>query len=934
MTEPTANTGAPVLVEDGAYPGADSVLAATGVKLIRGDGGITHVPCEAPHQIAVWARPVKLPLYRICFAAPGASGFLALTVADTFRIETAGRDLRASLTTDGKNETVNVPRNTVMGVGEGASEGAKSTLLELRVTGSATAPAEGQPAEGAALSFNGKLTIGDGKRWCSAALVNPRWVVTAKSCFADKPAESIDVPAGAPKEPTTVVVGRTDLAAGGAHTTEIVELVPRADRDLVMARLAQPAFNVTPVAVSVKAPVKGEELAIEGFGRTKTEWVPSKLHTTAFSVGNIAATGFDTAAKTPSDATVCKGDAGGPVVRTENGKPMLAAVNSRSWQNGCLDAAVTEKTGAYTSRVDDLGTWIEKVTAPRGGSQVSLLAGGGGASWSQTGGLGYGEYGASWGKVDGLDVSKVSTVRHGDAVRAYAIAGGRVYSHDLDLATGKWSPWGEVLGGAAGAKDITAAPVGDTVHVLIVGSDGNLYSQAADYRAGRWNGTWTAVGATGLTHITSAVSGTTVRVQGIGGGEVYGRDFDARTGKWSAWGAIPGGAGGAVDIASSVVGNNVHVQIIGSDGAVWTQFGNYDAGRWNDVWTKAGGTGLTRITSIASGSTVELYAVGPDGKISNASMNTATNDWSAFKELRGGLAGASDVSASVSVAPSNVTLAAATSTTLFSQNGKLATGAFGAQWAEVGGAAITQLASVDTGSGIRYVGIAGGRVYDREYNVATNTWGNWNEVPGGAGGVRDISAAMINNVLYVQALGVNGDLYSQVGDYNAGRWNTYWTPITGVTGMTNISSAKAGSYVRLYGIQGGKVYGRDLDTRTGNWTTWGELPGSMTGAKDIAVSNTGHLVHLQVIGADGALHTQTGDYLAGAWKPAWTRIGGTGLTRITSAPAANNVHVYAIGAGSKVQNTTLDTTTGTWTGWREVPGTLTGPADLTATTTK
>ncbi|MCX5297690.1 S1 family peptidase [Streptomyces sp. NBC_00193] len=783
----------------------------------------------------------------------------------------------------------------------------------------------GPDAAAGSHAYLAKLNIGDVEtgRACTSVLVDPRWVLTAASCLAAKPGDA--VVAGKPALKTT--------ATFTGQTREVVEVSASAtDRDLVLARLASPVTGIAPVKRAAAAPAAGVDLTAAGFGRTKTQWVTDTAHTGAFTTDSAAAA--TTLAITGKGADViCKGDSGGPLL---NAAGELVGINSRSWQAGCLGAPAAEtRTGAVAARTDNVGAWIDQTVAPRNGNQVSLLAGGGGAMWSQFGHLGYGEYGDAWAKINGKNVSRVATVRDGDLVRAYAIADGKVYGQDLDLASsGTWSGWGEVPGGAAGAQDISASLVGTSVHVQIVGSEGNLYSQVADYKAGRWNNAWTAVGASGLTRVTSAPAGPIVRVQAVSNGRVYGRDFDTRNSSWSPWGEIPGGATGVKDIASSMIGNNVQVQIIGGDGAVWSQFGNYDAGRWNDVWAKAGGAGLANISSAPTGTTVEVYATDAAGKVNNARLDTTTGSWSTFQELKGGISGTTDVAAAISVAPSKVTLAATTGSALSLQTGSLSSGAFGAQWTAVNGLPITQLTSADTGNTIRYVGVAGGKVYDREYNPSTNVWGTWNEVPGGAAGVKDISTSMINNVLYVQIVGSDGNLYTQVGDYNLGRWNSTWAAIPGVTGLTGLTSVKAGPYVRLYGIASGKVYGRDLDTRSNTWSVWGELPGGMTGAKDIAISRVGHTVQLQAIGADGALYAQAGDYLAGLWKPSWTKVGGTGLTRISSAAAAGNVNVYAIGAGGKVQSITFDTTVGNWTSWLQVPGTLTSPADLTATATK
>ncbi len=209
--------------------------------------------------------------------------------------------------------------------------------------------------------YSAQLVIGDHDRGCSGVLVDAEWLLTAASCFVADPVAGLTVPAGKPALKTTATIGRSDLTSTAGAVREVVELVPRTDRDVVLARLNRPVTNVVPVALATTAPTVGEELAFAGYGRSTTEWAPLQLHSGAFAVDAADAT---TATVTGKDgAAACMGDTGGPVIRTVSGTPQLAALNSRSYQGGCFGIDATEtRTGGIATRVDDLASWVNSKT--------------------------------------------------------------------------------------------------------------------------------------------------------------------------------------------------------------------------------------------------------------------------------------------------------------------------------------------------------------------------------------------------------------------------------------------------------------------------------------------------------------------------------------------------------------------------------------------
>ncbi|MFD6891720.1 S1 family peptidase [Streptomyces sp. NPDC059957] len=571
--EPAANAGAPYVFEDGSYPGSDQVLAETGAKLIRGDGNITHTSCDGKYQIKVWARDLKLPEERMCFAAPWGTGFLTVSIPGAYRIQTYERSVKASISVKDETQSLDIPGNTSKGFGEAGADPSAAVLLELRVTGTSsdTPVGAGQPIDTAGLAFNTKLTIGDGKRSCSGALVDPHWVLTAKSCFADDPAKNNTVAAGPPKDKTTAVVGKSLLITSGGHTSDIAELVPHADRDLVMARLAKAAENITPVPLAATAPATSQELTVAGFGRTQTDWVPSTRHKAVFTAGRVTATGFDLAAKTPADATVCAGDAGGPAFLSENGKPALVGITSLGWQGGCLGTPATEtRTGAFSTRVNDLHDWFQRVRAQSPGWKTQALVQSGSSLYqgvrvndgSWTGFEDVQAQGAA-GSIGGIRNS-AAVGMNGDT-HLLAVSNGGGLFHTIRKQDGTWGTFGnvfDVAGHLGNLTSVTAANIGWDLHVVAV-ADGKALHTVRN-AAGQWTPfrdiTSGKVG--NVTAAATAVVRGELQVTTVIGGKAY-HTIRQGNGNWLGWGDVAAAAGATGPITSiSTVGSGDETHIV------------------------------------------------------------------------------------------------------------------------------------------------------------------------------------------------------------------------------------------------------------------------------------------------------------------------------------------------------------------------------------
>jgi uncharacterized protein YfiM (DUF2279 family) len=226
--------------------------------------------------------------------------------------------------------------------------------------------------------------------------------------------------------------------------------------------------------------------------------------------------------------------------------------------------------------------------------------------------------------------------------------------HTIRNSDGSWqSRFGlieaAVSGGPDGFFQVSCAGVGDSLHVVGVGLDAQLYHTIRNSDGVSWQSFFGLIegavsgGPSGFGWVGCGGTGGALQLVGVGlDGQLYHTIRNADGVSWQNFfglveGAVSGGPTGFLEVSCAGVGGYLHVVGVGTDHQLWHTIRNDDGRSWQNFFGLVEGAvsggpswGFSQAGCAAVSGAVHLVGVGIDGQLWHTIRNADDVSWQNF----------------------------------------------------------------------------------------------------------------------------------------------------------------------------------------------------------------------------------------------------------------------------------------------------------------